>query len=528
MLIAITIQTLVCIFLIIVLYKQYKNNLRNSELSNILKNKESELLEIKINLAKLQGEYDSLIQKTREKDERITNLESTIQKLNERLFELNKSVERVNMLEKQNNERYIEIEKLKKSIDEQNLKIIQLKSQNSYLQGENQKLKEENSVKKSLETQLKEIEIENKKNSVELEEKKKNIQNLMELQEQIKNQFKVISNEIIKEQKITFNKEQNENLYNILSPLNKDIKEFKDKIQQVQDGNNANTIRIEENIKNLLNTTRDIGNKADNLATALKGDKKAQGNWGEFQLQNLLETSGLEEGISFFKQYNVKNSDGKDFFLDFVIKLPKDRILIVDSKVSMVNYEKCITCNSENDRINHLRCYCEDIKNHIKELGAKEYQNIYKQYNNKTSNDTPDFVFMFIAVEGAYIDAIKFDKSIFDVAMKNKVAIVTTSSFMPVLRMIGHLWNIENQNKHISDIIDLSQTLYKKMEKFAKDISTIGDSLDRAKDAYISAKNYVSTGKGNMLSIATKIINIADKTKVKDKLALDFEDDNKE
>ena len=190
----------------------------------------------------------------------------------------------------------------------------------------------------------------------------------------------------------------------------------------------------------------------------------------------------------------------------------------------MINYEKYISCNSPEEKSASLKCYCDDIKNHIKELGAKEYQNIYKEHNSSTK-DTPDFVFMFVAIEGAYIDAIKFDKTIFDVALKNKVAIVTTSSFMPVLRMIEHLWNIENQNKYISDIVELSKKLYAKMEKFSKDIKVIGDSLDRAKDAYTSAKNYISSGKGNMLSISDKIITIAERGRISDKLALEFEEE---
>ena len=490
MTLVVVVLSILCLILCVVcvvMYKQVRGGVQSPELTDEYKSKEKELQNCQIEYARLQGEYVALMKKLEEQDKRIDELEGVI--------------------------------------ENRDGSITNLKSQNSFLEGENERLKAENKVKNELESRLKEIEIENKKNFTELEEKKKNIENLMQLQEQIKNQFKVISSEIIKEQKESFNKEQNESLGHLLIPLNKDIKEFKEKIQQVQDGNNANTIKIEENIKHLVNTTNDIGKKADNLATALKGDKKAQGNWGEFQLQNLLEMSGLEENISFFKQYNIKNEDGKDFFLDFLIKLPEERILIVDSKVSMVNYEKYINSNNQDEKNSYLKMYCEDIKNHIKELGAKEYQNVYKQYNKKVANDTPDFVFMFVAVEGAYIDAIKFDKNIFDVATKNKVALVTTSSFMPVLRMIEHLWNIENQNKYIADIIDLSKKLYAKVEKFSQDMSKIGDSLDKAKDAYMSARNYVSMGKGNMLSMANKIISIADKGKVKNQLSLDFEED---
>ena len=479
------ILSILCLFLSYGLYKQLK--ISNPELSEAYKNKDAELQKCLMSFAKLQGEYESLKKTVQERDIRITDLEKVIQNDNQA--------------------------------------IINLKSQNSFLSGENEKLKEENIIKKNLEEKLKEVELENKKNFVELEEKKKNIENLMQLQEQIKNQFKVISSEIIKEQKETFSKQQNESLGNLLIPLNKDIKEFKEKIQQAQEGNKENTAKIEQHIKDLMDTTKDIGNKADNLATALKGDKKAQGNWGELQLQNLLEMSGLEENISFFKQYNVKNSDGKDFFLDFLIKLPEDRVLIVDSKVSMTNYENYINSNNQTEKDKFLKAYCDDIKNHIKELGTKEYQNIYKEYNKNYSKDTPDFVFMFVAVEGAYIDIIKYDKTIFEIASKNKVAIVTTSSFMPVLRMVNHLWNIENQNKNITEIVELSKKMYAKVEKFSKEMKIIGDSIDKAKNAYDSAKDYISTGNANILSTSKKIINIAEKGKAKGELAIEFEED---
>ena len=472
---------------VVYLYLDNKNNNKDPELSEPFKKIREELINLKTDKSSLETTIDSL-------KEQITELK-------------------------------VEINTLNDIISEKERIITEIKIKNGGLDSDNKRLIEENKIKKSLEERVKILEIENQKQVVEIEEKEKNITQFTELQEQIKNQFKVISNEVIKEQKENFNKEQNESLSHLLNPLNKDIKEFKEKIEKVQKESNDNTTIIKENIKHLVEKTTDIGNKADNLATALKGDKKAQGNWGEFQLQNLLEMSGLQEGVSFLKQYNIKNDNGDNFFLDFLIKLPEDRILIVDSKVSMVNYEKYISSNNSQEKEMHLKAYCEDIKNHIKGLGSKEYQNVYKEYNKKLSKDTPDFVFMFVAIEGAYIDAIKFDKTIFDIATKNKVALITTSSFMPVLRMIEHLWNIENQNKYITDIVDLAKKLYDKMYKFSDDMVKIGKGLDNAQKAYESAKNYISTGRGNILSLSNKIISIADKKKIKDKLPIEFDED---
>ena len=286
-----------------------------------------------VNFAKLESENNNLKNQIIEKINKINELEEIVKNKDKIILELqsqNKYLEGENdRLREENSEKDI-LGEQKNALEIENKKItVELEEKKKNIEGfveeinkKNDKINNLEEIIQSNNTKIKEIEKQNERNDVLLKQKEENIKKLTELQEDIKNQFKVISSEIIKEQKENFNKEQNESLGHLLVPLNKDIKEFKEKIQQVQDINNVNTTKIEENIKNLLDTTKDIGNKADNLATALKGDKKAQGNWGEFQLQNLLEMSGLEENISFFKQYNIKNIDGKDFFLDLILEIP--------------------------------------------------------------------------------------------------------------------------------------------------------------------------------------------------------------
>lgn len=485
----ILVQIIIYVPLLIYVVNKVKNGTGDSgELKIALQQTQEELQNEKVNTGRLIGVNEQLELKISERDKKITEYENII---------ANK--------------------------DEEN---IRLRSNNSFLRGDNENFKRELENKKDIEQKIQVLEVENGTLKAKIAEKDNNIKQLADSQEQIKNQFKVISAEIIKEQKETFGKEQKESLGNLLNPLNKDLKDLNEKLQKAEENNAKSTTSIETNIKNLLERANEVGQKADNLATALKGDKKMQGCWGEQQLQNLLELTGLEEGTDFEKQYNIKNKDGKDFFLDFMIRLPKNKILIADSKVSMVNYNNYINANDELEKQQYFKKYCDDLKGHIAELGNKDYTSVYKEYfKNNSEMDVLDIVFMFVAPESAYIDAIKQDKSIFNLATQYKIAIVTASSFMPVLRMIQHLWNIENQNRNITTIINLAKRLYDKVDKFAGSLSNVGKYIEKANDSYNDVVKYISTGNGNILSTAQKIINITDKDKAKNnKLAIEYED----
>lgn len=352
----------------------------------------------------------------------------------------------------------------------------------------------------------KKLTIENEKLKFLIEEKEKNLVEISNIKEKLSNQFEIVSNEIIQKQKEIFNKEQKNSLNNILDPLKEQLENYDKKIQENKEAMIENTGSMKAHIDSLIKQTCDIGNKADNLATALKNDKKAQGNWGELKLKNLLESVGFIENIDYTNQEHIKDSKGNEFILDFVINLPDERKLIIDSKVSLVNYERYINCEDRDGQKKFLGEYYRDITKHIKELGDKKYYKLY-------GNESLEFVFMFLPLEGAYFEVINYDNNLFDIAFKNRIAIVTGSSLVPVLRMIEHLWSIEKQNKNIEEIVKLSERMYDKIVKFIESMENIGNNLIKAKKSYNEAINYLNRGNGNILKTAEDISHLSGKNR---------------
>jgi DNA recombination protein RmuC len=369
------------------------------------------------------------------------------------------------------------------------------------------------------------LKIENEKQKIQIEEQKNNLTAMKEIIDQMKNDmilhFKNISNDVIKQQKSDFELRQKESLGILLSPLNQQLTDFNKKIVDFNKDSTSSAAEIKGRIEALINQTVKIGDKADNLADALKGDKKAQGNWGELKLMNLLEMAGLRKNEDFFTQKAEKNDDGETVIFDFVVKIPNEKYLIIDSKVSIINYEKYITANTDEEKEDYMKLYCGDIKKHIEELGKKEYHSILK-------TNSPDFVFMFLPLENAYLDAIGYDKDLFRIAMKNKVAMTTASSLIPVVNMINNLWNIEKQNKNIGEIVKLARTIFEKIRNFVGKMENIEKNIDNAKKSCAEAKGYLQSGRENVLRTVNKMISLAEKNKEGDLFFSDIEEDNTE
>lgn len=335
------------------------------------------------------------------------------------------------------------------------------------------------------------------------------------LKEEMNLSFRNLSNEIVKQQKQDFSEQQKI----LLKPFENQIKDFQLRIDEINKISIENRVSFEEQIKNLSNNSINLAKEAQDLTNALKGNKKLQGNWGEIQLENLLEITGLNEGIDYVKQETFKNEDGKIHRPDYIINLPNDRRIVIDSKVSLNNYINYVSSNDELEKQQYLKNYIDDIRNHIKELATKEY---YKELKKSVSLD---YVFMFIPLERAYIDALDNCKNdIYKFSFDNKIAIVTPSSLMPILKAIEYLWNIEIQNKNIEKIIKLAGRIYEKVAYFKSDIEKIGKSIDDAKKVYFGAMNKVYNGNGNVFKTVDELRKYG--VKVNKKLLLNSNEDN--
>lgn len=360
--------------------------------------------------------------------------------------------------------------------------------------------------KNKLQDEFKILSLENERLKVMNEAQKETSQsNFVMMQKTLEEKFENISNKVLKTQKEDFQREQKENLANILNPFKMEIGDFKNLIQQTNKMNTEDKGFLKKELSDLRLLNSSLSKNADDLVNALKGNSKIQGDWGENQLKNILDMAGYLEGQDYQMQFNLKSDDGDNLRPDCIICLPDGKKLIVDSKVSISNYVDYMKSENPQERKHYLELHVSSIKKHINELATKEYQKLLK-------DNSLDFVFMFIPNEHAYIEALKFDSSIYDNAYKNNVAITTPSSILPILRTVKNLWNIEKQNENASKIAEKAGQLYDKLAGFVGNMESIDKSLVGARKAYDEAFKQLSTGRGSAIGLAEKMKELGAKT----------------
>ncbi len=248
---------------------------------------------------------------------------------------------------------------------------------------------------------------------------------------------------------------------------------------------------MREQINNLKELNQQITKEAGNLTKALKGDSKAQGNWGEYILESILEKSGLVKGREYVVQESITNEEGKRLQPDVVIKLPENKNIIIDSKVSLVAYERFIG-SEEEDTASYLKQHILSLRQHIKGLSDKNYQKLY-------SIGSLDFVLLFVPIEPAFSTAAQHDREIFNDAFEKNIVIVSPSTLIATLRTIASIWKQEHQNKNTMEIARQATALYEKFKGFTDDLIDLGQQLKKTQGAYEGAMNKLSTGSGNLV-----------------------------
>ena len=384
------------------------------------------------------------------------------------------------------------------------------------VQLQDQERMKEQDIVLSLQNQNLELIKENERLKSESEIEKKYIHEQLDFIEKSKNEmtlyFKDISRGVIESQNQKFNESQKTALNLLLKPFHDKLLDLTSKIDKSHD----DSTKIDAQIKNLLNLNQTLSKDAENLANALKGNKKIQGNWGEFQLEHVLEISGLEKGINYFEQETFKGDENQMLRPDVIIKLPNERNVIIDSKVSLNDYVTYVNTENIEERKAALKRHISSIKKHIDELSAKEYQKLLK-------DNTLDYVMIFIPIEGAYFEAVREDTTLYDYAVKKNIAITTPSSLLPLLRTIENLWQIEKRNKNVAEIAEIGGSLYDKLAGFVEDMDRIDKALCTAKKNYDTAFSKLSTGKGNALSLADRLKKKG--AKVSKQITTEYEND---
>ncbi len=362
---------------------------------------------------------------------------------------------------------------------------------------ENKELLIQNEQKKreALNLQLTTVRVNNEHLEKKLREQLKEIE---ELNTKLTSEFENIANKIIDNRTEKLNQQHSERLDQILKPFKEEIKEFKSKVERTNKDNLERDIALREQLKHLQELNVQMSSDAKNLAKALKGDSKTQGNWGELILEKILEKSGLQKGREYFIQESLKNEEGKRLQPDVVISLPENKKLIIDSKVSLVAYEKYINAEDKIEQQKHLNDHLISIKNHIKSLSEKNYQKLYE-------TESPDFVLMFMPIEPAFNLAIKHQPELYNNALERNVVIVSTSTLYATLSTIASIWKQEYQNRNVLKIAKESGAMYDKFKNFVDDLIKMGELMNNSKKFYDAAMNKLVDGKGNLVRRAENI-----------------------
>ena len=337
---------------------------------------------------------------------------------------------------------------------------------------------------------------------IKIEEERKR---LIEQQEHLQTQFENRANQILEKKSEKFAEQNQKSIDQILKPLGEKIKSFEKSVNDKYEKDQTSRAGLATQIKMLQEANQKISQEALNLTNALKGDSKIQGDWGELQLEVLLEKSGLNKGIHFRTQNSLKDEEGNEKRPDCIIDLPDNKNLIIDSKVSLTAYERYVNAADDLQQQAYLKQHLESLKKHIKDLASKDYPNLY-------SINAPDYVLMFIPVEAALSTALQEDPEIFNLGLNKNIILVSTSTLMATMRTVSFIWQQENQKKNVLEIARQSGALYEKFIGFTSDLEGVGKAIEQANKKYEAAQNKLVNGRGNLIKSVEKIKKLGAKT----------------
>jgi DNA recombination protein RmuC len=348
-------------------------------------------------------------------------------------------------------------------------------------------LDKERSTVLALTNNLASSEADNRNLEEKLDERK---QEINELQEKFALQFKNLANEIFEEKSKKFTEQNKSNIFDLLRPLGEKIVEFEKRVESSQKDSIARNSALREQLENLQRLNLQMTREAENLTRALKGDSKTQGAWGEFILESILEKSGLERDREYTIQESFTTAEGR-LRPDVIIRLPDNKQVIIDSKVSLTAYNNFVNSENEEEKKIALKAHLMSIRQHMKGLADKNYQHI--------SESGLDFIIMFIPIEPAYILAIQSEKGLYEEALEKRIVFVSPTLLIPSLQLIKNVWKQENQSRNVIEIANKAGELYDKFVGFSEDLMKLGNQLNTSKTTYEEAMKKLVSGSGNLV-----------------------------
>ena len=388
------------------------------------------------------------------------------------------------VLEEQNLQHQRQSEFLEKQID--TLKEEQSKALDQ-LKGEREEIRAE---KDFIQNDLTRTQTEFNTLQDKLREQKVEVENL---QKKFAKEFENLANKILDQKTEKFTASNKENIEQILNPLKEKIKTFEERVDQTHKESIGFHSALKQQIIGLKELNQQMSKETLNLTKALKGDSKAQGDWGETQLETLLEKANLVNEVHYSKQGGYRDEEGRLKKPDFVVNLPGQRNLIIDSKVSLTAYERYYSEDSETQRELHLKNHIDSLRKHVKELSSKQYEKLY-------GINSPDYVLMFVPVEPALILALSQINDLYLEALDKNIVLVSSSTLLATLSTVASMWRQENQKRNVLEIARQAGAMYDKFEGLLKDLIDVGKKMDSAKTSYSGAMNKLYEGRGNLIS----------------------------
>ncbi len=384
----------------------------------------------------------------------------------------------------------------------------------SFLQEQKISLEEQKLI---LERQLNEarLDIKNKSENlvlleqekVFLEREKENLKAwVSENSQRMQKDFELLATKIFDEAKVKFSNENKDKISTVLEPLKLNLSQFSTKLEQMTVSGATRHTSLIEQIKHLGELNKQVSEDANMLAKVLKHDNKAAGDWGEMILEKTLESCGLLEGQTFFKQESLKGENDKNFRPDIVIKLPQDRTIIVDSKLSLLDFLKYSTGEVEEKVA--LKAFKNSIESHIKLLAKKNYEDLL-------GVSSPEFVMIFIPIEGAFSLLSRVGQELFELAYANKIVLASPSTLLSGLKTIEFLWRVDKQDKNFAEIAKLGGLLYDRVALFLNRYKDLGEKIEATQKIYLDAEKTLYEGKASIANTAHRLESLGAKTKAK-------------
>ncbi len=323
----------------------------------------------------------------------------------------------------------------------------------------------------------------------ELSEQK--FQQFEENRKQLKMEFENLANEILKSSQSQFSQQSREGLDLFLKPFRQQVNDFKTRVEEIHSKELTQRAELKTELKQLHELNRQMTEEANNLSTALKGEKKTQGNWGELILENVLDRSGLIAGKDYKREVSFNTDDGRRR-PDVIVYLPEEKHLVIDAKVSLNAYTRFVNAEDETER-------SLAIKEHVAAFAQRMSELSEKNYFELPGIKSPEMVFMFVPIESAFVEAIKADEQLFHAAIDKRILITTPTTLLTSLNIVRQLWRFEDQNKHTAKLADTASGVYNQLRLFLESMDHLGDQLDKAQNIYKKARDQLASGKGNLV-----------------------------